>query len=281
VPTNLDGQTTIPKDTCYVQCTGNYGKELDNNGGGISLTKFSVNNADYVANGTHDVWNPDGMTWTIRGHNEQCLALTCGDMVYVEGIMNNGANGGRGEVCDTREWAVKCDEICIANELSMYCEESVNPSGKHIPTAGWSLDPKVSPHQNPDGFYTFGYRDNCGNKVCTNDKGELLEVHLFSGLQTTFDPADLSEYTGPIKNLKSERDGERVPHYASCDTIKYTQFADGKGNREQKIGSPAENVRAHLLGSGDLVVSSDRTFDGETLYAFCRVPKKPTRFLRA
>jgi len=283
--TTADEDGKIPKDACYIECTGNYGKELmeDNGwqqkegGEGISLVKFSANNEDFNDNGTKDVWNPAGKTWTW-GKPDSCLELECGAQVHVEAIMNNRQNDGRGQVCDPLSWEVECPEECPPEPASIYCVEAVNPSGKHIPTAGWSLNPKVSPHQNPDGFYTFGYLDSCGNPICEDANGDLLEIHLWSGLQDEFDSKDLDEFDETIKNLKSEKlNGPRDPHYASCDVVKYTQFANDKGNREKKIGSPAENVRAHLQGSGDMVVSSDKDF---AMYAECRVPKPPARFLR-
>ena len=43
---------------------------------------------------------------------------------------------------------------------------AVNPGGKTIPTARTSLDRKVSPYQNPDGFYPLELLDACVEPKC-------------------------------------------------------------------------------------------------------------------
>jgi hypothetical protein len=219
----------------------------------------------------------DSTTWGIwpkwwdSSPSERCLELTCGETVYLEAIMNNGQNDGRGQVCGTRAWEVECP--CVAETYELSCKESVNPSGKNIPTAGDNLDPKVSPHQNPDGFYTFGIVDNCGNTYC-GDGGFPIELFSGQGPTDEIDESKLSKYDAdPIKNLRGT---DRLSGYLSCDTVKYTQFADGKTNEEKKMGSDPENVRAHLQGSGDMVVKASFPGYDDASYAICRVPKPPT-----
>ena len=271
---------TIPADACGIKCETNYPTEIvegfRQTRAGISLFKFSGNDKDYSDNGSFDVWEStdggDSTTWSSPP--DRCLELTCGETVYVEAIMNNGDNYGRGEVCGTREWKVECP--CVAETYELSCTESVNPSGGHIPVAGDNLDPKVSPHQNPDGFYTFGIVDNCGNTNCADgaDGGFAIEVFSGQGPTNDIDEKKLSKFdANPIKNLRGT---DRPSGYQSCDTVKYTQFANDKKNKEQKMGSDPENVRAHLQGSGDMVIKATLPGYNEASYAICRVPKPPT-----
>ncbi len=169
--------------------------------------------------------------------------------------------------CAKVNFTCKPETGCPKPQYELRCVESVNPSGKHIPTAGTSLDPKVSPHQNPDGFYTFGFVNTCGEPVCIAG----LPVRLYSGLGPNGEMDKLVEYPGDIKNLRDDPRG-----YQSCDTVKYTQFANDKKNTEKKIGSEPDNVRAHLQGSGDMVVKAVDP-NGVEQVAFCRVPKPPAR----
>jgi hypothetical protein len=267
----LKDDSTIPVESaCTVQCTGNYGKELLNGDQvvpGISLVKFSVSEASLAKNGDYDEWNPTvtgGKTYRMNSGDGTCVPLKVGEPVTVEAIMNNGANSGRGEICAQKQWPVVGG--CPTPKFELRCVESVNPSGKNIPTAGTSLEPKVSPHQNPDGFYTFGVFNTCGEPTCIDG----YQVRLFSGLGPNGETNNLAEYPGPIQNLRGDQRG-----YMSCDTVKYTQFANGKTNTEKKIGSDPQNVRAHLQGSGDLVVKA--IVDGQEQVAYCRVPKPPAR----
>jgi len=152
---------------------------------------------------------------------------------------------------------------CPEEEFELVCIGSNNPSGKNIPTAG---DDTVDEGkaQNPDGFYSFGLINKCtGEQVCD----ENIAVTIYSGLTADNDESYLMAYEGP---------------YNSCDTVKYTQFADGKKNTEKKIGSDPKKVAAHLSGSGDMVVKYFSEETGEELgKAYCKVPKPPRRFLRA
>ena len=270
-----DGSTIPVESACTVQCTGNYGEEITGTNqvvlvAGISLVKFSLTAASLAANGDYDEWHPTvtgGKTYRMNSGSDQCVTFTVGESVTVEAIMNNG---GRGQVCGTKQWLVAETPTggCPNPQYELRCVESVNPSGKHIPTAGTSLDPKVSPHQNPDGFYTFGFVSKCGEPTCI----EGSTVRLFSGLGPNGEMDRLSEYPGPIQNLR----GSEQRGYQSCDTVKYTQFADDKKNTEKKIGSDPDNVRAHLQGSGDMVVKATDP-NGMEQVAFCRVPKPPAR----
>ena len=267
-----DGSTIPVESVCTVQCTGNYGNEIvdtDNKvlAEGISLVKFSVTKASLAQNGDYDAWDPTvagGKTY--RMNSGACAAFKVGEPVTVEAIMNNGENNGRGEICGQKQWQVVGSGCPTTRKLELRCVESVNPSGKNIPTAGTSLFPKVSPHQNPDGFYTIGVFDTCGEQKCV----EGYQVSLFSGLGPKGEMNRLSKYSCPNKNLRGDQRG-----YMSCDTVKYTQFANDKTNTEKKMGSDPENVRAHLQGSGDMVVKA--IIDGQEQVAYCRVPKPPTR----
>ena len=267
----LYDDSTIPiESACTVQCTGNYGKEDWRNGVvGIGLVKFSLTAASLAANGDYDERNPTtvgGKTYRMNSGRGTCVKFVEGEKVTVEGIMKNGANGGRGEVCANKHWPVTSG--CPYPQYELFCVESVNPSGQNIPTAGTSLEPKVSPHQNPDGFYTFGFVDKCVEPKCVAG----FPVKLYSGLGPNGETDKLSEFKGLIKNLRTEQRG-----YQSCDTVKYTQFANGKQNTEKKIGSDPNNVRAHLQGSGDMVVKAINPTTGKEETAFCRVPKPPAR----
>lgn len=262
----LYDDSTIPiESACTVQCTGNFGKEDFRNGVvGIGLVKFSLTAASLAANGDYREQNPTtvgGKTYKMNSGRGTCVTFVEGEKVTVQAVMKN-----TGDICDTKQWPVTSG--CPYPQYELLCVESVNPSGKHIPTAGTSLDPMVSPHQNPDGFYTFGFYDKCLEPKCVTG----FPVKLFSGLGLNDDTNNLIEFPALIKNLRTEQRG-----YQSCDTVKYTQFANGKANTEKKMGSDPLNVRAHLQGSGDMVVKAINPTTGKEAIAFCRVPKPPAR----
>jgi hypothetical protein len=262
----LDDKSTIPiESACTVQCTGNYGKEDWRNGVvGIGFMKFSLTAASLAADGDYRERDPTtvgGKTYKMNSRRGTCVKFVEGEKVTVQAVMKN-----TGEVCAAKHWPVTSG--CPYPQYELFCVESVNPSGETIPTAGTSLEPKVSPHQNPDGFYTFGFVDKCVEPKCIPG----FPVTLYSGLGPNGETDKLSAYTGLIQNLRTERRG-----YQSCDTIKYTQFADGTANTEKKIGSDSSAVLAHLQGSGDLVVKAKNPTTGLEMIAFCRVPKPPAR----
>jgi len=240
--------------------------------------KFFFNGAD-----SHVSWtSPFNLGGSkVIGRTCKTLATTCDDlMVVIEAGQipdPNKVNVGQYTCAST---TITCSPppppTCHDLEPRLACYGDVNPGGKKVPTAG---DDTVDEgkHQNPDGFYGFGYVDGCGTPICDG-----TEITIWSGLDennngmaidgsSNFNPSGLSAYDASIKNLKSAQ-----RPYQACDVVKMTQYADGKENREQKIGSALEHVRSHLHGSGDFVVTAVGA-DGGVDYAFCKVPKPPTR----
>ena len=151
-----------------------------------------------------------------------------------------------------------CPDLCVPTKYSVKCVESVNPSGKHIPNS-----PGGGKHQNPDGFYTLSVTNDCDKTTCINSEDFVVKVFAVDGAtEKEFDFSTKKAEFGAVK---------------SCDTVKYTQYADGKDPRIQKMGSDPENVKYHLLGSGDMKV---KVTIGENEYGdVCKVPKPPARFL--
>ena len=154
-----------------------------------------------------------------------------------------------------------CESDCDPEKYVITCEESVNPSGKHIPNS-----PGGGKHQNPDGFYKFFVAKECDKTMCIENENIKVEVFAVDGDNEKKFSTEKGEF-GPIQ---------------SCDTVKYTQFANDKDPRAKKMGSNPENVKYHLLGSGDMKVKV--TIDEEdgnvkTIDTTCLVPKPPARFL--
>lgn len=125
------------------------------------------------------------------------------------------------------------------------CTESVNPSGKNIPPAGWSTEPGTNPNsgKNPDGFYKLG-PDCPSSVVCIS-------------------------YVGA--------EGSCVTTVPSGVTVKFTEAPGISAPMIKKMGSAngkAWHVYAHIILPADPVITV--MYNCEFICAsICPVPPPP------
>jgi len=253
-------------EACYdISCTAN-----GLNPKGQPFVKFTFDENVSEEEGVHDALNsPFELSGKVEDSRCAPLGDSCEDLKVTIEAWQNPDKTKDINLYKCQSKVITCSPPpCPEPKYELKCFESVNPSGKHIPTAGDNTVDEGK-HQNPDGFYTFGFFSNCGDPFCDPDYGD--EVTLYSGLTPDNKEDKLVAYTGYIDKLKGKQRAYQV-----CDTVKYTQFADGKDNKEKKMGSDPENVRAHLQGSGDMVVKATDP-EGNEHTAYCKVPKPPTR----
>jgi hypothetical protein len=118
------------------------------------------------------------------------------------------------------------------------CIETVNPAGKHIPTAG--DNPKSG--QNPDGFYML----------------------------TAMDMLDPS----PMVFVKDTGSGMVFGPFTNGTKIKYTE-ANGATPVNKTIGGPNSAVDWHIKGTGDAAVYAVNNAGIKSAEVLCKVPPPP------